>query len=58
MVLGGVLCPGGLLRMVFRNMNIRDIGIPGYAVVLPAVVLLLGRVFVAATPSAALPPAR
>lgn len=51
MVISGVLCLGGLLGVVFGNMNVRNIGIVGYAVVLPVVALLMGRLF-AATPTA------
>jgi hypothetical protein len=47
MVISGILCLGGLLGVVFGNMNIRDIGIVGYAVVLPIVVLRMGRLFAA-----------
>jgi len=51
MVISGVLCLGGLLGAVFGNMNVRDIGIVGYALVLPVVALLMGRLFTA-TPTA------
>jgi hypothetical protein len=47
MLIGGVLCLGGLLGAVFGNMNVRDIGIVGYAVVLPVVILRMGRLFAA-----------
>jgi ATP/ADP translocase len=50
MALSGVLCLGGLLGMVFGNMSIRNVGIVGYAVVLPVIILLMGRLF-AATPA-------
>ena len=40
LVLAGVLCLSGLSGMVTANMQIRDIGIIGYAIVFPAVCLL------------------
>jgi hypothetical protein len=49
LVIGGILCLGGLLGVVFGNMNVRDIGIVGYAVVLPVVILRIGRLFAATT---------
>ena len=47
MVISGILCLGGLLDVVLGNMNVRDIGIVGYAVVLPVVILRMGRLFAA-----------
>jgi ATP/ADP translocase len=44
------LCVGGLLGAVLGNMNVRNIGIVGYAFVLPVVMLLMGQLF-AATPA-------
>ena len=45
LVLAGVLCLAGLSGMVTANMQIRDIGIIGYAIVFPAVSLLMARLF-------------
>jgi hypothetical protein len=44
-ILSGVLCLAGLTGAVLGNMNFRNIGIVGYAVVLPVVMLLMGRLF-------------
>jgi hypothetical protein len=51
MVISGVLCLAGLLGAVLGNMSVRNIGVVGYALVLPVVMLLPGRLF-AATPVA------
>jgi hypothetical protein len=51
MMINGVLCSGGLLGAVLGNMNVRNIGIVGYALVLPVAMLLMGQLF-AATPAA------
>jgi hypothetical protein len=51
MMVSGILCLGGLLGAVLGNMNVRNIGIVGYAFVLPVVMLLMGKLF-AATPAA------
>jgi cytochrome c oxidase subunit IV len=45
LVVAGVLCLAGLLGVVTANMQIRNIGIVGYAIVFPAVTLLIARVF-------------
>jgi hypothetical protein len=45
LVVGGVLCLGGLLGAVLGDMNVRNIGILGYAVILPIVLVLVGRLF-------------
>jgi cytochrome c oxidase subunit IV len=45
LVIAGVLCPAGLLGVVTANMQIRNIGIVGYAIVFPAVTLLMARLF-------------
>jgi hypothetical protein len=47
MVISGILCLGGLVGVVLGNVNVRDIGIVGYAVVLPIVILRMGRLFAA-----------
>lgn len=47
--LSGGLCLFGLVGAATGNMGVRDIGIVGYAVVLPVVLLLLARLF-AVTP--------
>jgi hypothetical protein len=50
LIISGLLCLGGLLGAVLGNMNVRNIGILGYAFVLPVVLLQMGRLF-AATPA-------
>jgi hypothetical protein len=47
--LSGGLCLFGLVGAATGNMGVRDIGIVGYAVVLPVVLLVMARLF-AATP--------
>jgi hypothetical protein len=47
LVLSGVLCLGGLLGAAVGNMQVRNIGVVGYALVLPVALLLMGRVFAA-----------
>ena len=42
-MVSGVLCLAGLLGVILNNMGVRNIGIVGYAVVLPVVMLLMGR---------------
>jgi hypothetical protein len=49
LVLSGVVCLFGLVGAATGNMGVRDIGIAGYAVILPVVLLVMARVF-AATP--------
>jgi hypothetical protein len=49
LVISGVLSFGGLLGAVLGNMNVRNIGIVGYAVVLPVVMLMMCRLFAATT---------
>jgi len=51
LIVSGLLCLGGLLGAVLGDMNVRNIGILGYAFVLPVVMLKMGRLF-AATPAA------
>lgn len=51
LALGGVLCLGGITGAVIGDMSVRDIGIVGYAVVLPVALLLQGRRFAAAFPA-------
>jgi hypothetical protein len=51
MAISGVLCLGGLFGAVLGNMSVRSIGIVGYALVLPVVMLRMGQLF-AATPAA------
>lgn len=46
---GGALCLFGLVGAATGNMGVRDIGIAGYAVVFPVVLLVMARVF-ATTP--------
>jgi hypothetical protein len=50
LTVSGILCLGGLLGAVLGNMNVRNIGIVGYAIVLPVAMLQMGRLF-AATPA-------
>jgi cytochrome c oxidase subunit IV len=45
LVVAGVLCLAGLLGVVTANMQIRNIGVVGYAIVFPAVTLLIARLF-------------
>jgi hypothetical protein len=47
--LSGAVCLFGLVGAATGNMGLRDIGIAGYAVILPVVLLVMARVF-AATP--------
>jgi len=47
LIVSGVLCLGGLLGAVVGNMNVRNIGVVGYAFVLPIVMLRMGRLFAA-----------
>jgi hypothetical protein len=47
--LSGAVCLFGLVGAATGNMGLRDIGIAGYAVILPVVLLVIARVF-AATP--------
>jgi hypothetical protein len=49
LLLSGVLCLAGLIGAPLGNMGVRNIGIVGYAVVLPVVLLVLARLF-AVTP--------
>lgn len=52
MLLSGLLCLAGLMGAVTGNMvQVRNIGIVGYAVILPVVMLLMGRMFSAQTGS-------
>jgi hypothetical protein len=50
LTVSGLLCLGGLLGAVLGNMNVRNIGVLGYALVLPVAMLQMGRLF-AATPA-------
>lgn len=50
LIISGLLCLGGLLGAVLGDMNVRNIGVLGYAFVLPVVMLQMGRLF-AATPA-------
>jgi hypothetical protein len=45
LVLAGILCLAGLLGVITANMQIRNIGVVGYAIVFPAVTPLIARVF-------------
>jgi hypothetical protein len=47
LILSGTLCLAGLLGVILGDMNVRNIGIVGYAFVLPVVMLLMGRLFAA-----------
>ena len=51
LVVSGVLCLAGLLGVLLNNMSVRNIGIVGYAVVLPIVMLLMGRLFADTRPT-------
>jgi hypothetical protein len=51
LVASGALCLAGLLGVILNNMSVRNIGILGYAVVLPVVMLLMGRLFATAQPA-------
>lgn len=52
MLLSGLLCLAGLMGAVTGNMvQVRNIGIVGYAVILPVVMLVMGRMFSAQTGS-------
>ena len=50
LVISGLLCLGGLLGAVLADMNVGNIGVLGYPLVLPFVMLRMGRLF-AATPA-------
>ena len=50
MAMSGILCLGGLIGAVLGNMLLRNIGIVGYALVLPVVMLGMARLF-GATPT-------
>jgi hypothetical protein len=50
MALSGILCLGGLLGAVLGDMNVRNIGIVGYGLVLPVALMFLSRLF-ATTPA-------
>jgi hypothetical protein len=45
LLLSGALCLAGLLGAAVGNMEVRNIGIVGYALVLPVVVLRMARLF-------------
>lgn len=45
LVLSGSLCLAGILGAVLGNMQVRNIGIVGYALVLPIALVAMGRVF-------------
>jgi len=45
MIISGVLSLAGLIGVPVANMQVRDIGIVGYAVVAPVAFLLLGMLF-------------
>jgi hypothetical protein len=49
LLLSGAVCLFGLVGAATGNMGLRDIGIAGYAVILPVVLLVMARLF-AATP--------
>jgi hypothetical protein len=51
LVVSGALCLAGLLGVFLNNMSVRNIGIVGYAVVLPVVMLLMGRLFAGTRPT-------
>ena len=51
LVISGVLCLAGLLGVILNNMSVRNIGIVGYSVVLPVVMLMTGRLFAAIQPT-------
>ena len=50
-MVSGVLCLVGLLGVVVNNMSVCNIGIVGYAVVLPVVMLMTGRLLAATEPT-------
>ncbi|MDX6319352.1 MAG: hypothetical protein QOD35_2752 [Nocardioidaceae bacterium] len=54
LLVSGAVCLFGLAGAATGNMGMRDIGIAGYAVILPVVLLVMARVF-AATPGAETP---
>jgi hypothetical protein len=54
LLLSGSLCVAGLAGAVLDNMQVRNIGIVGYALVLPVVLLMMARLF-AETPVARTP---
>jgi hypothetical protein len=45
LLLSGALCLAGLLGAALGNMDVRNIGIVGYALVLPLVLLVMARLF-------------
>jgi len=45
LLLSGALCLAGLLGAALGNMDVRNIGIVGYALVLPVVLLVMARLF-------------
>jgi hypothetical protein len=51
LLLSGALCLAGLLGAALGDMHVRNIGIVGYALVLPVVALLMARVFSVLTPT-------
>jgi hypothetical protein len=50
MILSGTLSMAGLLGAALGEMQLRNIGIAGYAVVFPVVCLLLALVFIRSRP--------
>jgi hypothetical protein len=54
LLVSGAVCLLGLVGAATGNMGVRDIGIAGYAVILPVVLLVMARVF-GATPAAETP---
>ena len=55
LAVSGVLCLAGITGAVTGDMNVRDIGIVGYAVVLPVALLLQGRRFAKTVPPGTAP---
>ncbi len=47
LLVSGAVCLFGLVGAATGNMSVRDIGIAGYAVILPVVLLVMARVFAA-----------
>ena len=45
LLLSGALCLAGLLGAAVGDMDVRNIGIVGYALVLPVVILVMARLF-------------
>lgn len=45
LLLSGALCLAGLLGAALGNMDVRNLGIVGYALVLPVVLLMMARLF-------------